>query len=76
MTEKIVKKHQRSNAWEEAGLYWSFSEKAGLYWTEKKRGLRTSYSPAFNGPRAGRLGQGAGPAGERTENHNERVTKE
>jgi hypothetical protein len=35
MTEKIVRKQQRSNAWEEAGLYWSFSEKAGLYWTEK-----------------------------------------
>jgi hypothetical protein len=35
MTEKIVRKYQRSNAWEEAGLYWSFSEKAGLYWTKK-----------------------------------------
>jgi hypothetical protein len=35
MTEKIVRKHQRSNAWEEAVLYWSFSEKTGLYWTKK-----------------------------------------
>jgi hypothetical protein len=36
--KQIVRKHQRSNAWEEAGLYWSFSQIAGLYWTKKKSG--------------------------------------
>jgi hypothetical protein len=46
MTEKTVRKHQRSNAWEEAGLYWSFSEKAGLYWTKKKRGYFSRKSGA------------------------------
>ncbi len=57
MTEKIVRKHQRSNAWEEAGLYWSFSEKAGLYWTKKKRGYFSRKSGAVTRINALRLAQ-------------------